>query len=220
MSIHDLTLQTCDLARGEHMINPHPEPFGKVNVPDGTRGNWKVERFTVADNDVAMANLRSIRDGVPQRIVPPGEYTRLVHDYDVIMSDTPAEAYEHMRGYKNAKGTVLIAGLGLGLLLRAILTKDGIKRVVVVEKSLDVISLVAPTINDPRVKIVHGDIFTWCPSARRGEPARYDYAWYDIWPAALDRDTVGEAWTLIARFKSVIKVQDFWSREYLGHDPS
>lgn len=209
-----MTLANCDLEREDHLRNDYPEPFAKVPPMAETIGPWKVETFSVPSHEVAMYNLRAIRDGLYRRVIPPGQYTRLTHDGHVIMSDTPAEAHEHVRAYQGATGHVLIAGLGIGLMLRAILTKADVKTVTVVEQSAEVIHMVGRHIADPRVKIVNADIYRWRPGKRT-----FDFAWYDIWPVALDEETVYEAMDLLKRFRKSVRVQDFWSREYIESGP-
>ena len=74
---------------------------------------------------------------------------------------------------------ILINGLGLGVCLAAILESDVPEKIVVVEKSEDVIKLVGPTFeNDSRVEIIHADALEYKPP--KGE--KYDAVWHDIWP--------------------------------------
>lgn len=206
-----MDLASCNLERGDHMTNPYPDPFAKVTLAPDRIGPWSVETFSVTASQVAMTNLRAIRDGLPKRVIPPGFYTRLVCDRQIIMSDTPAEAHEHVRAYRGATGHVLIAGLGLGLCLNAILTKNCVKRVTVIERSPEVIHMVGRHITDPRVKIVNADINSWTAPRR----SLFDFAWYDIWPVALDEDSVYQAKDLVRRFSQVTLKQDYWSREYI-----
>ena len=52
--------------------------FGTVTTPDGERGEWRVDTITLKKEDVALSNLRAMRDA-PIMYCPPGTYKRLVH---------------------------------------------------------------------------------------------------------------------------------------------
>jgi len=89
----------------------------KVDVPEGTSGNWVVERFDVSEADASWDNLRaSISMGglAAGRGVTPGNYTCLRRNNRLVMSDTPAEKRDHFEFIREAHGRVLIARLGLG----------------------------------------------------------------------------------------------------------
>lgn len=146
----------------------------KVDVPTGKRGPWTVERFTVPKK-MNFARLRLILDGRP---VEPGTYTRLVHQkFGLVMSDTQAEQKDHWEFIYNARGHVLITGLGLGLCIAACLRKPEVKHITVVEIDADLIALVGKHYQHRKVHIIQGDAFTWQPEKR----IRYDAAWHDIW---------------------------------------
>lgn len=95
-----------------------------------------------------------------------------------IMSDTPAEISEHRHAIENATGRVLIHGLGLGVLVSALLAKPDVKHIDVVEIDREVIALTGGYYSsDPRVRIWRGD------AVEKRWPAhkRWDYVWHDIW---------------------------------------
>jgi Spermidine synthase len=112
-----------------------------VQVPEGTSGDWRVEKFVVSPEDSARS-LFSYRDRAPS----PGTYTRLMRGRTVVMSDVPAEMRDHWSAVHHATGSVLINGLGLGMVLQACLEKPEVTDVTVIEFSADVIRLVAPRI--------------------------------------------------------------------------
>jgi len=98
------------------------------------------------------------------------------------MSDTPAEMTDHYSFVRQAKGNVLINGLGIGMVLNAILKNDSpaskVEKVTVIEIDQDVIGLVGPHyLRDHRVEIVHADAFDYQPP----KGVRYDAVWHDIW---------------------------------------
>lgn len=150
----------------------------KVKLPPGRSGAWAVEPFHAHD---PMMLLRAWRDGRP---IPEGEYTRLWNDQaGTFMTDTPAELQDAYMLIRMARGHLLITGLGIGMIPRALLMDrphgpTPIEKITIVEREEDVIKLVGPSMSDPRIEIVHGDAFSWEPPA----DAVFDWAWHDIWP--------------------------------------
>ena len=202
--------------RTTFMDNSYPQGFEKVTIPEGQSGEWSVQSFEVPDDhSTSMFNLRAIRDLGPHRVVPPGRYTRLLDTRrmkgdQTVMSDTPAEAWDHYPPYRMAQGHVLLNGLGLGLLLKAILSKLNVERITVVEISEDVIALVAPSYRDPRLTIVHDDALTWQPP--RG--SQFDAVWHDIWTDICE-DNLPDMRKLHRRYGRRSAWQGSWSRSYL-----
>lgn len=114
------------------------------------------------------------------------------HDFYIpIMSDTPSEIAEHAHAFEHATGEVLITGLGLGVLVSALLTKPDVTHITVVEIDRDVIALTAPYYaNEPRVDIVNYDALAYPDVLAVGAQGEYvfDYAWHDIWSHISDRN--------------------------------
>lgn len=72
----------------------------KSTLPEGTCGNWKIERFTVDPQSIEY--LRCMMHGRP---VLPGQYTRLLRGNTTIMSDTASELNDlRHRRYHSAVG--------------------------------------------------------------------------------------------------------------------
>lgn len=174
---------------------------GTVDVPEGTSGDWKVQRFVV--DRVDWHNL------LRGRAVPLGAtFTRLTHYGHVIMSDTPAECSDHIEPVLHATGSCLINGLGLGVVLKAVLARPNVTDVTVVELSEDVIRLVAPSYEgDPRVQIVHADAITFQPP--KGHV--YDMVWHDIWPTICE-DNLPEMHRLHRKYGHRARWQGSWAR--------
>lgn len=190
--------------------NPYPKGFAKVTVPEGKSGDWRIERFTVNEADVGIFNLRLIRDGMARRIVPPGQYTRLMRRGTIVMSDTPAECHEHAVLYQHARGNVLINGLGLGVGLQAILTKPEVEQVTIIEKSEDVLKLVAQHVTDKRVTVIHADALEWRPA----KGVRFNAVWHDIWDNVMNSDDKPVASKLRRAYGKICDWQWCWSQEY------
>lgn len=151
----------------------------KVDVPEGRWDPWSVERFQV---DEAGANRHNLYEKIHHtfRMIEPGTYTKLVRNGTIVMSDTPSEIYDHLDAIRNAKGHVLIAGLGLGMVTGACLKSQAVERVTVIEKSPVVIHLVAghyKKLYGDRLEIVESDIMDY--KAPKG--LKYGSCWFDIW---------------------------------------
>ncbi|MBT6046419.1 MAG: hypothetical protein HOG49_06325 [Candidatus Scalindua sp.] len=153
----------------------------KIDVPVGKKGIWEIDEFEISERQAQEFNMRALfqfSSSNSDRRVEAGTYKRLVRDgKDTIMSNTPAEINDCAHFIRMAHGKVLINGLGLGVVLTAILKKKEIKSVVVIEKEKDVIDLVAPTFKDKRLTIINEDAYEYKPP--KGE--RYDFVWHDIW---------------------------------------
>lgn len=186
----------------------------RVDVPAGEAGDWKVSRFTVDKKQADFHNLcEAIHGG--RRVIDPGEYTSLTFRSGIVMSDTPSEISDLLSAIYHAQGHVLIAGLGLGVVVQGCLM-DGVEhygktveRVTVVEKSDDVIRLVAEHYREKfgeRLEIVHDDIFTWKPP----KGAVYGACWLDIW-SGICTDNLKEMTKLKRRFSRRSEWIGCWS---------
>lgn len=157
------------------------ESLRQVDVPGGKSGDWEVARFESAAEDIALFNLRE--GWSSRRFMKPGTYTHLTHHGQIIISDTPAELSDLKVLTRHvSEGHVLVNGLGLGIVVQAILDLPAVEHLTVVEKSTDVISLVAQHWLDrygDRLNIVCADAFDWKPP--KGQ--RYQTVWHDIWDA-------------------------------------
>ena len=148
----------------------------QITVPPGERGKWRVSRFDVGDKDSESTALRAMFKG--RGYVPAGTYTQLTcAGRGVVMSDTPDERRDHTFAAIKAKGHVLINGLGLGMVLGAILGKPEVERVTVVEIDPDVIALVGPHYACDRLEIVAASAYDYAPP----KGVRYGAIWHDIW---------------------------------------
>ena len=97
---------------------------------------------------------------------------------DVIMDDSRHEVLQHMPAILAARGRVLKTGLGMGCFVRAILLKDEVDHVDVVEIDEKIIKHFGAQFSDnPRVTVHHADALQWEPP----EGAKYDLVWHDVW---------------------------------------
>jgi hypothetical protein len=178
----------------------------KVDVPEGVSGEWEVKKFEVKEG---VGTLRAALAGRPVRT---GVYTLLQSKADgLFMTDTPAE-YRDAAGFINwAEGDVLISGLGLGMVIKALLKKPNVRSITVIELEPDVIKLVAPSYPDPRVRIICADAYTWKPDRK------FDWAWHDIW-ADISTDDLPLMARITRHYQRAMTARDrqqCWGREIL-----
>lgn len=187
--------------------------YPRSDIPVGQSGPWVIEKIVVA----APAALdAAVVDSRPEWArIPPGEYTLLRHDTEAYMTDTLDEWWTQTSALAEARqrgGHLLVSGLGLGLFVEMVLGDPGcqVNRITVLEKSLDVIALVAPHLLSrygDRLEVIHTDAFTWMPPP----DARYTVGWHDIWPNARDPVCCQESQSLVARYEPYCDWQGAWT---------
>lgn len=150
-------------------------------VSEGQSGRWTVKKFTLSKP------LAVPREHGRKVVLPPRAYTQLYCSSkgnsnrfgDLVMDDTEHEVRKHLQFMRSANGRVLITGLGLGCVVRGCLANPAVREVVCIERSPDVLKLVAPSMTKDRLTIVEADAINWVPeNVKRG---RFDCAWHDIW---------------------------------------
>lgn len=173
----------------------------KVTVPTGSKGEWVIERRTIKRNPFCFS----------PRFVPDGEYTGILRNGKLVMSDTPDEMRDHSHAVYCANGKCLVAGLGIGMVLQAICKKKEVKSVDVVEISQDVIDLVSPHYSamfPGKINFICSSIFDF--KMNKGES--YDWAWFDIWDDICSNN-LKEMELLARRFGRKIKWKGYWAKE-------
>ena len=151
-----------------------------VNLQAGKLGIAEICNFSISEEEARKFNTYGYLRGEPSWArISAGEYIKLYVDGQLMMSDTSMEKLTNEEFIKNAKGDVLIGGLGIGLLIENLKDKiesGEVTSVTIVEKYQDVIDLIAPSYNIPQVHIECDDIFT--RNIKRGE--KYDTIYFDI----------------------------------------
>jgi len=188
----------------------------KVDVPEGRSGDWAIEQFTISEKEAKFANAQSMFCGV-RTYYRPGTYTRLIGkapDFvNPMMSDTPDEILDHLSVIQEARGQILVNGLGLGMVLQAMLRKTEVEHVTVIEESPDIIALVEPHYRKmfgDKFTIIQADAFTWEPPKGK----RYDVVWHDIWEN-ICMDNLQQMAKLHRKYGKRCNWQGSWKREYL-----
>lgn len=183
----------------------------KATVPDGASGDVQIRRFEVSPTHSVLSMISSSGRGG----VAPGTYVGLYRGGLMWMSDTPRERADAIGFLRKAMvmdaRRVLVNGLGLGIVVAALLHLDTVEHIDVVEIDLDVIALVGPHYQQlaqaagKSLAIRHGDAYTvgW------PKGTRWDVAWHDIW-LELCTDNLGLYATLHRRYGGRVQWQDSW----------
>jgi len=175
----------------------------EINIPDRKVGEWEIETFEVPKNDISQA-ISMIKYG---RGVPSGVYKRLRRGGETVMSNTPDEIRDGLHFVRKATGSVLINGLGMGVIVKMLLEKPDVTDITIIEKSKDVIELVADYYKDPRITIIHADCFEWQPSKGK----RYNAVWHNIWDNICE-DNLEEMKKLHRKYGRRSDYQESWCR--------
>jgi hypothetical protein len=181
-----------------------------------TKGIATISNFEFKNDDNPLFNLRAVRDGGMMFYIRDGKYVRLHVNSELVMSDTHLERLSNSPFVTHANGKILIAGLGIGLIVKNILNKESITEITIVEKYQDVIDLVSPKFNDSRIKYICADIFEWKPNKNE----KYDTIYFDIWPE-ISVDNLTEIKKLHNIYKFYINrnnpnhYMNSWMKEYL-----
>lgn len=185
-----------------------------------TSGVATIKAFNITDEQATKFNLSVLMSGGHGfQCISKGDYVKLIVNGQLMMSDTQFERRTNMNFVQHAKGRVMIAGLGVGLILNAIKDKvesGEITSIVIYEKYQDVIDLVAHRYSDLPLEIRCEDILTYKP--KKGE--KYDTIYFDIWPEVC-RDNLHEIATLHQRWKSHKEKggwMDSWMAGYLRNE--
>lgn len=125
-------------------------------------------------------------------------YTRLLINGELWMTDAEYELATNYDAVRSARGDVLIAGLGIGFILRPMLAKPEVSSVTVIERSADVIALVSP--HFPAVKVIEADAYAWEPPSKA-----FDFIYFDIWPNVPNADDLADIKALKTRYRKALR---------------
>jgi spermidine synthase len=159
-------------------------------VSPGKKGVAEITHYEVT-------KLNSLRDLMHGIRTDPGKIAILRVNGRTMMSDTFTEHMTNWEIVREARGKVLIAGLGLGMILHPILKKKEVQSVTVVEKYQDVIDLVSHTLDHKKLRVICADIFNWLPR----DDQKFDTIYFDIWYDATNGVATPEKRKLAARFR-------------------
>jgi hypothetical protein len=193
-------------------------------LPEGEAQGVQLKHVVVGKQDAEITHLRAIVTGA-DTAVPQGTYAQLfISGQGLVMSDTAMEHRSNREFLWHARGRVLIAGLGLGMIVLPASQIPRVESITVVEKYGGVIELVEPPLRKAMggregiLQVVHADIFTWKPP----KGATWDVIYFDIWPTIC---TDNIPWIVrlhrrFARRKAPGGWMGSWNYEYLKYQRS
>lgn len=165
------------MAEGRKIIQNRYDFRMSTILKEGKIGSFEITKRIIHKGTVlGMYNSKEGR-------ITKGEYQ---FDYPLVtldesgctwMSDAQFEVEGAIGAVTAARGDVLIAGLGIGLLPTFIKDKKSVRRIDIVELHQDVIYLVFNQIASPKMRIIKDDIFHYLSTT----PNRYDFIHIDIW---------------------------------------
>lgn len=189
-----------------------------VDVPEYHHDGVDIEQFVITEDQAWLDQLRTAANPQrPDRSIQVGTYTRLSVDGILWMTDTPAEIRDLLEvddamGRANG-GSMLIVGLGLGVVLNRAIVGHGMQWIDVVEREQRVIDAVGPyyqalaELNGITLNIYCEDIHRLrVPTSRR-----WDVGFFDIW-ADIDSDDMPEVTRLRKRFSKRLGTFIAWAQ--------
>lgn len=193
-------------------LNPRPkQALPEVRVPVyrlGTLGPWEL---TVANKPVLPGYFNGLQRCEGQNYVLRNNATRTVW-----MSLTPMERESHALHIEQAKGKVVVAGLGMGMYLFNICAKPEVTSVHVLEKEAEIIQAfyqLSGCESWPgfeKVTIYHTDALV--PSVPVEGLKGADYFYADIWPLVGDGRALNDMQVMCQWLAP--KVAGWWTMEF------
>lgn len=180
-------------------------------VRPGELGVAKVVHHKVTEQERSHMSMRAAF-GHPDEFTPDEIIVQLFIRGQLMMSTTRHERETNLDVMMNAKGRVLIAGLGLGMILPYMLRSHKVEHITVIELEDDVVDLVGPQIGQlderrwsHKLSFGLGDINNWKP--QRGQ--RFETIYFDIWPNVCE-DNRPEITKLKRRFAKYLSGAGHW----------
>jgi spermidine synthase len=145
-------------------------------------GKWYIIKSKLSNDYINEIDTNSKLFPYKQYLQSGKDYVSLIPESEqVMMSNHETETITNQKFIDNAKGNVLIFGLGLGLIIFPLLNDEQITKIDIVEIDSDIISYVGDIIksHDVRniVRIHKGDSFEYHNELQ----TTYDTIYFDIW---------------------------------------
>lgn len=172
------------------------------SIQPGEFGLWKIERLDLSPTQ------QKIADAFATQTVLSHWTEETLHKGrgDIVMEDSRPELRKHLPIWMNARGRVLITGLGLGCVVRGLLANPNVERIDVVEIDRQIIDRIWPEFaGNDRATIHHADAMR----LRFSRANRWDCAWHDLWTE--DDKLTGMHIKLFAKFMQQCEVQGAWA---------
>jgi hypothetical protein len=166
------------------------------HLPIGRRGTAEINRET-------PSRFACMVEAIHGRRLSERPVTRLLVNGNLLMSDGDNEIATNADFVRRAHGHVLIAGLGLGLILKPIISSKAVASLTVIEKYRDVVELVHPHYRCPKLIVMCADIFDWRPA----KGTLYNVIYFDIW-GDMNTDNLSEMARLHRSFAKYLDRSD------------
>lgn len=158
-------------------------PMHKI-LSEGQTKDFELKKRKITKADVKTAEMRAIFNphNIPPKIGTLMVLSRKSASYnDCVMSDAEYEKITNREIVNVARGNVLIAGLGIGMILIPLLKDKGVEKITVVEKEKDLIDFIFPKIKKHdkanKLEIIHSDI----DDLELPKEQKFDVIYFDIW---------------------------------------
>lgn len=179
------------------------------HIPAASSGLWFIEKRTYDEERSGIRNGKRVW-------VKPGTYTylrvytdsTLLSGGEIVMEDTIHELRTHLGFVMHASGRVLVAGLGLGCVIRGLLANPNVEHVTCLENSKDVLKMVQPYMPAERLTIVKADALEWSIQNKD----HFDCGWYDLWTNRDEGEPHLDRWhtRLFVNLNRTVKRQGAW----------
>lgn len=120
---------------------------------------------------------------------------------EIVMEDSRQELRKHLPIWMHGRGRILITGLGLGCVVRALLIKPDVTHIDVVERDPGILRVLGAEFEaEPRVTMHLGDAHTihW------PHKTMWDFAWHDIWSRGDEEHLTMSHMRLINRYQHMV----------------
>jgi hypothetical protein len=180
-----------------------PERLSDKILISGPEAIWSIEHHSAPPDEIGKAYVGWGTYTVLRRLT---ESTMHI-DGKIVMEDSVTELSKHLPILLAGRGRILITGLGLGCVVRGLLSKPDVEHIDVVEIDKRILHWVGREFgNDPRVELHLGDAlkYEW------PEETRWDFAWHDIHEMDGDEHVSILHCKLMQRFRKQVTVQGAW----------
>lgn len=181
------------------------------SVPEAKRFPWQIIRFQHRENmmppERRMWTILGLGDRYKSYTALARATWETMHEPigEVVMEDSPRELRRHLPILLAGRGRILVSGLGLGCVVRWLLSKPDVAHIDVIEIDETILELIGPEFaGNDRVTLHHGDAET----IELPRSLEWDYAWHDVWS---ERESLALVHTrLMLRFAKRCRRQGAW----------
>ena len=189
--------------RDEEGTSRHEPSFLKIyswetpatKYPLSKNGKARLARSSYRRGFYIMEGVRGYDYFTVKKPIP---VTSLLVGKDTWMVDDPLHWYGMQDLAKAARGRVLVAGLGLGLVIHALETNKSVTNIDAVEIDMDVINLITPLIKMRKTNIINDDFWRYLYKTEE----TYDTCILDIWVYE-ESDRIRTGYNMLAAIGSV-----------------